>query len=146
MAVRLSAALYSQERFLVLISVGKAVRCPWHLWIIYTLKQRVFIYDTYECCKWLCKRSNEISVNFKMLQLHVENYPFNIKQIKIVLSLYNTKFWEELIANVPWYDMGRIQNDGSNNSTAACIFVTAVMYLPSRCLATIGGYKYIVSW
>jgi hypothetical protein len=37
--------------------------------------------------------------------------------------------------------MGHIENDSSNNSCiVACVFVTAVTFLPSRCLATIGGF------
>jgi hypothetical protein len=52
----------------------------------------------------------------------------------------NKKFWEELIAYFPWYDTGHSENDASNNSSiVACVFVTAVTFLPSRCLATIGG-------
>jgi hypothetical protein len=52
----------------------------------------------------------------------------------------NKKFWEELIAYISSYDTGRIENDVSNNSyIVACVFVTAVTFLPSRCLATIGG-------
>jgi hypothetical protein len=52
----------------------------------------------------------------------------------------NKKFWEELIAYFPWYDTGHIENNASNNSSiVACVFVTAVTFLPSRCLATIGG-------
>jgi hypothetical protein len=51
----------------------------------------------------------------------------------------NKKFWEELIAYFPWYDTGYIENDASNNSSiVACVFVTAVTFLPSRCLATTG--------
>jgi hypothetical protein len=50
-------------------------------------------------------------------------------------------FWGELIAYFPWYDTGRIENDASNNSSiVACVFVTAVRFLPSRCLATIGEF------
>jgi hypothetical protein len=50
------------------------------------------------------------------------------------------KFWEELIACFPWYDTGHIKNDESNNSyIVACVFATAVTFLPSRCLATIRG-------
>jgi hypothetical protein len=42
-----------------------------------------------------------------------------------------------------WYDTDRIENDASNNSPiAACVFVAAVTSLPSRYLATIGGYTY----
>jgi hypothetical protein len=60
------------------------------------------------------------------------SYPFVID---------NSKFWEELIACFPWYDTGHIENDASNNySIVACIFVTAVTFLPCRCLATIGGF------
>jgi hypothetical protein len=51
------------------------------------------------------------------------------------------KFWEELIAYFPWYDTGHIENGASNiSSIAACVFVTAVTFLPSRCLATIRGF------
>jgi hypothetical protein len=47
------------------------------------------------------------------------------------------KLWEELIAHFPWYDTDRIQNVSSNNSIVASIFIAAVTFLPSRCLATI---------
>jgi hypothetical protein len=47
------------------------------------------------------------------------------------------KFWEELIAYFPWYDTGHIENDAPNNSSVvACLFVTTVTFLQSRCLAT----------
>jgi hypothetical protein len=50
------------------------------------------------------------------------------------------KFWEELIAYFPLYDTGHIENDTSNSSSiVACVFVTTVTFLPSRCLATIRG-------
>jgi hypothetical protein len=52
----------------------------------------------------------------------------------------NKKFWEELIAYFPLYDTGHTQNDASNSSIVACVFVTAVTFLPSRCLAAIGGF------
>jgi hypothetical protein len=55
----------------------------------------------------------------------------------------NKEFWEELIAYFPSYDTGYIENDASNNTSIfACVFVTAVTFLPSRCLATIGNYTY----
>jgi hypothetical protein len=53
----------------------------------------------------------------------------------------NKKFWEELIAYFPWYDTGHIENNASNNSSiVSCVFVTAVTFLPSRCLARIGRF------
>jgi hypothetical protein len=56
---------------------------------------------------------------------------------------HNKKFWEEIIAYLPLYDTDRIKNDVSNNSSVvACVFVTVVTFLPSRYLATIGGYTY----
>jgi hypothetical protein len=56
----------------------------------------------------------------------------------------NKTFWEELIAYFPSYDTGHIENDASNNSyIIACVFVTAVTFLPSRCLATMT--KFLVS-
>jgi hypothetical protein len=58
-----------------------------------------------------------------------------------LLFIKNKKFWEELIAYFPSYDTGHIENDAFNNSSiVACVFVTAVKFLPSRCLATIGGF------
>jgi hypothetical protein len=55
--------------------------------------------------------------------------------------ILNKKFWGELIAYFPWYDTGHIENEASNNSPiVACVFVTAVTFLPSRCLATIGRF------
>jgi hypothetical protein len=57
------------------------------------------------------------------------------------VPLYNNKFWEELIPYFPWYDTGHIENDASNNSSiVACVFVTAVTFPPSRCLAKTRGY------
>jgi hypothetical protein len=45
-----------------------------------------------------------------------------------------------VIAYFSLYDTGHIENDAPNNSSiVACVFVTAVTILPSRCLATIGG-------
>jgi hypothetical protein len=56
-------------------------------------------------------------------------------------SKNNKKFWEELVAYFPWYDTGRNENYVSNNSSIfVCVFVTEVRFLPSRCLATIGGF------
>jgi hypothetical protein len=41
----------------------------------------------------------------------------------------------------PWYDTDFIEDDAPNNSSiVACVFIAAVMFLPSRCLATIRGY------
>jgi hypothetical protein len=52
-----------------------------------------------------------------------------------------TWFWEELIAYFPWYDTGHIEKDTTNNyAIVACVFVSAVTFLPSRCLAKIGGF------
>jgi hypothetical protein len=48
------------------------------------------------------------------------------------------KFWKELIAYFPCYDMDRTEEDGSNNSIVARIFVAVVTFLPSCCLETIG--------
>jgi hypothetical protein len=62
-------------------------------------------------------------------------------RVKLSLFLINKKFWEELFAYFPWYDTGHIENVESNNSSiVACVSVTAVTFLPSRCLATIGGF------
>jgi hypothetical protein len=57
------------------------------------------------------------------------------------VSILNKKFWKELTTYFPWYDTGHIENDAFNNSsTVACVFITVVRFLPSRCLATIGGF------
>jgi hypothetical protein len=55
-------------------------------------------------------------------------------------QIKNKKFWEELIPYFPSYDTGHIENNASNNSSiVAPVFVNAVTFLPSHCLATIGG-------
>jgi hypothetical protein len=56
-------------------------------------------------------------------------------------ALYlNSNFWEELIAFFPWYDMEHTVKDAPNNSSfVSCIFVVAVTFLSSRCLAPKGG-------
>jgi hypothetical protein len=55
-------------------------------------------------------------------------------------NLYK-KFWLKLIAYFPWYDKSHIENDAANNSyIVACVFVTAVTFLPSRWLAMIGEF------
>jgi hypothetical protein len=54
--------------------------------------------------------------------------------------LHTGYFWEELIACVPLYDTDSIENDASNSSSiVACVFVSAVKFLPSRCLTAIEG-------
>jgi hypothetical protein len=34
----------------------------------------------------------------------------------------NKKFWEELIVYFPWYDIDRIENDVSNNSSILRVY------------------------
>jgi hypothetical protein len=58
-----------------------------------------------------------------------------------MLKMEYKKFGEELIAYFPSYNTGNIENDESNNSSIVlCVFVTAVKFLPSRCLVTIREY------
>jgi hypothetical protein len=53
------------------------------------------------------------------------------------------KFWGELIAYFPLNDTERIENEASNKSSVAeCVFVAAVMFLPSRCSVTVGEFTY----
>jgi hypothetical protein len=55
----------------------------------------------------------------------------------------NKKFWEELVAYFPSYDMDRIENDVSNNSSIFwSVFVAAITFLPSSCLANHRGHTY----
>jgi hypothetical protein len=65
----------------------------------------------------------------------------NVRIRELDMEEWDIKFWEELIAYFPWYDTGHIENDAFNNSSiVACVFVIAVMFLPSRFLATIGDF------
>jgi hypothetical protein len=53
----------------------------------------------------------------------------------------NKKFWEELITYILRFDMDRVDNDTSNNSSiVACVLVAAVTFLPNPCLAMIRVY------
>jgi hypothetical protein len=81
--------------------------------------------------------------NFQFINHHVSHhltlYSLEIESAQSTKK--NKKFWEELIAYFPWYDTGHIENDASKNSSiVACVFITAVTFLPSRCLATIGAF------
>jgi hypothetical protein len=76
---------------------------------------------------------------------HTQGMTRRLVRLSIVLSLlflfWNKKFWEELVAYFPWCDKGHIENHASNNSSiVACVFVTAVTFLRSRCVATISGF------
>jgi hypothetical protein len=63
------------------------------------------------------------------------------ERLRNLQCLNNKSFSEELIAYFSWYDTGHIENDASNNSSlVACVFVTAVTFLPSHCLAKIRGF------
>jgi hypothetical protein len=58
----------------------------------------------------------------------------------------NKKYWEELIAYFPWYATGHIENDALNNfSILACVFVTAVTFLPSRCIGRFLRSRYLTT-
>jgi hypothetical protein len=96
---------------------------------------------------------SKIFNNVIVLPLQATNYKPQVRQKSEKAPCYyvlaesfltpflNKKFWEELIAYFPWCDTGHIENDASNNSSiVACLFVTAVTFLPKRCLATIRGF------
>jgi hypothetical protein len=57
----------------------------------------------------------------------------------------NRKLWEELLVHFPWYDTDLIENNASKNSIVAWVFVAAVTFLPSRCLATISDTRTWIS-
>jgi hypothetical protein len=87
--------------------------------------------------------TESIFIFIYMLTLATGNNKRSWQRNKILRLKYllSKKFWEELMANFPWYDTGHIETDESNNSSiVACVFVTAVTFLPSRSLATIGGF------
>jgi hypothetical protein len=53
---------------------------------------------------------------------------------------YNNNFWEEPIAYFPLYDMYRIENDASNNSSIfPCVFVAAVKFFTKPLLSNDKG-------
>jgi hypothetical protein len=76
----------------------------------------------------------------KCLILSAFNQLFAKHSYEFVNADINKKFWEELMAYFPWYNTDLIENDVSNNSVVACVFVTAESFLPSRCLTTMGGF------
>jgi hypothetical protein len=62
------------------------------------------------------------------------------------IIIVNKKFWEELIAYFPWYDTDCIENGASNTaSIVACIFIAVVTFLMSYCLATVGGFYWVIA-
>jgi hypothetical protein len=54
---------------------------------------------------------------------------------KMKIKKKNKKFKEEAIAYFPWHNTGDIENVSSN----------AVTFVPSRCLATIGDFYWVVA-
>jgi hypothetical protein len=56
----------------------------------------------------------------------------------------NKKFCEEIIAHFPWYDTGLHRKRRVQQLYFSCIFIAAVAFLPSRCLAAIGEWTYIL--
>jgi hypothetical protein len=59
------------------------------------------------------------------------------------LDIRNKRFLEELKPTFLGYDTDRLDNDASNNSSiVACVFIAAVIFQPSSCLAMIGEYIY----
>jgi hypothetical protein len=55
---------------------------------------------------------------------------------ELLFLFWNKKFWEELIGCFLWYDTDHIENDECNNTyIAACVFVEALTFLSSRCVA-----------
>jgi hypothetical protein len=89
--------------------------------------------------KRFCALEIAIPINTNFVRKYITSVTWKIlaKQLE-----KNKKFWEELIVYFPWYDTGHIENDASNDSSiVACVFVAAVTFLPSRCLATVGIHK-----
>jgi hypothetical protein len=68
------------------------------------------------------------------------NRPTGDRRTKWTQCHPTKKFWEELIVYFPWHDTDPTENAASNNSVVACVFIAAVTFLPSFCLATIGRY------
>jgi hypothetical protein len=70
-----------------------------------------------------------------------------VQRFTVLGIIQNNKSWEELIAYFPWYDTDSIEKYSSKNSSIlAYAFVAAVTFLPSCCLATIGGYRHADWW
>jgi hypothetical protein len=64
-----------------------------------------------------------------------------MKQVVMVVYINIQNFWQKRIACFPWYVTDCLKNDASNNSyISACVFVDAVTFLSSRCLAMIGRF------
>jgi hypothetical protein len=57
------------------------------------------------------------------------------------------KFWEELVAYIPIYDMDSIENDTSHNSfIVAYVFVATVTFLPNHFLTSIRVVYRAFAW
>jgi hypothetical protein len=95
---------------------------------------------------WGKLRKSSVMIVEVRAEIFTEHYP-NASQKCYCFSqraqalVINKKFWEELIAYFPWYDTGYIENDASKySSTVACVFVSAVTFPQSSCLAMIGFF------
>jgi hypothetical protein len=108
------------------------------------LDLRIFFSSVYGSVEGFCQDVNELSASMKGTQfLDRLCYYYLLKDAAPRSSFIkvNKKFWEDLIAYYPLYDTGHIENYASSNSSiVACVFVTTVTFLPSRCQAMIREY------
>jgi hypothetical protein len=125
-------ALFLYRFFCHIHNLPPLTPSPQHL--TYTNNLNAHIRKYYKDIAAFIQYKNVYKVSAFQWSVHFSQFNQNIRY-------WNKKFWEELIAYFSWYDKGHIENDASNNSSnAACVFVTAVTFLPSCRLATIEGF------
>jgi hypothetical protein len=60
-------------------------------------------------------------------KVKIANY-FHISYFALKHTEHNKKLWEGQIAYFPWYYTDRIEDESSNSSIVACVFVAAVTF------------------
>jgi hypothetical protein len=91
------------------------------------------------CDTWHCHRQGQLRLRHHVRPMVLKQCAARLWRGEWLFNI-NKKFWEEWIAYFPRYDTGHIENYASNNSLVACVFVSAVTFPPSRCLAAIMGF------
>jgi hypothetical protein len=94
----------------------------------------VGVSNLFPCIEYILLKPHHFSV----AQNHIQGV-YHIKGELHISHVQMKKFWEELIAYFPSYDMDSTENDASVVLSLRAFFA-AVTSLPNRCLAPAGRY------
>lgn len=119
----------SSVSFIVILCPIKDIFCPADTHTTYQ--------ETINAYRQICQNSRIFRCIITLF-FDLEARTYIVREYRKTCLYENKKFWEELNACFPWYDMDRTGSNAPNNSSiVAAVVIAAVRFFPSRCLATI---------